>query len=297
MNISRSLFLALTAAMAGTGACNAYVEPAPPPPPAPAPPPPPQRGAYYYRNYYNRPAPPAPPVATYATPSGPYGYPTRPAPPRVPRVRNVRPVGLVTADPGYRPPPPNLGDATIPGPTVEAGVSPPIAVPPAPTAESLPPRVVVPPATPPAPVPPSPASEGCLDTASMPVPECSSLPLDASCGTRSFVLQRCQTYRTYMDAKVATVAISCMQGMSSRQLCGGTAAYDCGKHALAEACPDTELAQMCSIAAASCHTSASDCTALLSGLNEAGKQSVARCIASGCHAGLYSCVEGLAAGR
>jgi hypothetical protein len=127
----------------------------------------------------------------------------------------------------------------------------------------------------------------------MTVPDCSGLRLDASCSNRSFVVHRCETYRSYMDAKIATTAIACMESMSSRQLCGGTAPYDCGKQALSEACPDTGLAQMCAIAASSCKTTASDCTALLSGLNDTGKQEVARCIGRGCKAGLYSCVEGL----
>jgi hypothetical protein len=84
-----------------------------------------------------------------------------------------------------------------------------------------------------------------------------------------------------------------MESMSSKQLCDGENTYDCGKQALSEACPDTDLAQLCSIAASSCRTTASDCTALLSGLNDTAKQAVAKCIATGCHSGLYSCVEGL----
>jgi hypothetical protein len=96
-----------------------------------------------------------------------------------------------------------------------------------------------------------------------------------------------------MDSKVATAAINCMTGMSSAQMCLSTSAYDCGKQALSESCEDSGLTQMCQIAATSCHTTANDCTALLSGLNDAGKQEVAKCIGKGCKAGLYSCVEGL----
>src|SRR6516165_8379288 len=119
MKISRSLFLALTGAMAGT-ACQ--VETVPPP----APPPPPQ-AAYPYSSYYTyrtyapgRPAPPTPPPPAAEGTAPPYAYtypnqPVRQLSPRIPiRNRNLRPVGLVTADPGYRAPPP--GFFTLPGP-------------------------------------------------------------------------------------------------------------------------------------------------------------------------------------
>jgi hypothetical protein len=134
---------------------------------------------------------------------------------------------------------------------------------------------------------------GCLDTSTVAIPDCNSLKIDPSCGIKSFVVQKCNTYRDFLDPQVATVAVSCMEGLSSKQLCDGANTYACGKQALSEACPDTDLAQLCSIAAASCRTTTNDCTALLSGLNDTAKQAVAKCIASGCHAGLYSCVEGL----
>jgi hypothetical protein len=96
-----------------------------------------------------------------------------------------------------------------------------------------------------------------------------------------------------MDPKVAAAAVNCMEAMTSEQICHAMGSYDCGKQALSEACADTGLSQMCEIAAKSCKTTANDCTALLSGLNDAAKQEVARCISRGCQAGLYSCVEGL----
>jgi hypothetical protein len=215
--------------------------------------------------------------------------------PRIPVIARarLRPVGLAKSDPGYKPPPPVMATygslpssstEGLPGPAVERGGGA-VTAPPATTATPAP--------TATASMPPSPATEGCLDTATMPVPDCSGLHVPATCGIRSFLIQRCETYRTYMDPKVATLAIQCMENVPARQQCDAASAYDCGKQALSESCADNELAQMCSIAASSCKTTANDCAALLSGLNDSGKQAVARCIGRGCQAGLYSCVEGL----
>ncbi|MDP9035712.1 MAG: hypothetical protein M3O50_12980, partial [Myxococcota bacterium] len=67
----------------------------------------------------------------------------------------------------------------------------------------------------------------------------------------------------------------------------------CGRTALAQACPDSSVAQLCGIAATACKSSAADCTAMISGLNDSGKQRVAQCVAQGCTAGLASCVDAL----
>jgi hypothetical protein len=127
----------------------------------------------------------------------------------------------------------------------------------------------------------------------MPVPDCSALRLDASCPSRAVVMQRCATYKTYLDPKVAALAIQCMTGLSPKQRCSASNADECGKLALAQACADPGLAPMCHIAATSCKTTASDCTALLSGLSDTGKQKVAECVGRGCQAGLYACIEAL----
>jgi hypothetical protein len=270
MKVSRSLFLALTGAIAGASACHVYVDDQArvPPPPPPAPPVTVHPMAYQYPARY-----PA---------TNPYGV--HQLSPRIPVIRGRgRRVGLVTADPGYRPPPPTVGSYSsategMPNPASEsaARVYPTVTASPAITATA-----------------PSPASEGCLDTAAMTVPDCTGVRVPASCGIRSFLLQRCEAYRKYMDPKVATLAIQCMEGAPPAQQCSATSAYDCGKQALSESCADNDLSQMCAIAASSCHTTASDCAALLSGLNDTGKQEVARCIGQGCKSGLYSCVEGL----
>jgi hypothetical protein len=292
MKISRSLFLALTGAIAGASACHVYVDDQarvpPPPPPAPPSPMAYQYPARYPATYATS-TTLAPNTGTSMTPttaSNPYGVRQISRLPVI-RGRGKR-VGVVTADPGYHPPPPTVasyseslpGSATegMPHPATEVGgkVAPVVTAAPAMTA-----------------TPPGPASEGCLDTSAMATPDCSGLHVPATCGIRSFLVQRCEAYRKYMDAKVATVAIQCMEGAPPSQQCSATNAYDCGKQALSESCADNDLAQMCAIAASSCHTTASDCQALLSGLNDTGKAEVARCIGQGCKAGLYSCVEGL----
>jgi hypothetical protein len=267
MKISRSLFLALTGAIGATTACYVDTNPNPPPPP-------PRPVAYPYQYPPGAyPAQPRPVGTTYYYVNANGQRVAR----RVVYRRRLAPVGKVTADPAYQAPPPMV-TGVVPGPSTEG------------TAAGNPP----PPQATPTPTPAAPTeAQGCLDSTAMAVPDCSSLKFEPSCGIKPFVMEKCKTYRDYLDPSVATVAVSCMESLSSKQLCDASNTYNCGKQALSEACPDNELAQLCTIAATSCKTTASDCTALLSGLNDTAKQAVARCIATGCHAGLYSCVEGL----
>jgi hypothetical protein len=220
MNVDRSLFLVLTAALAG--GCHVYVDD-----------PPPQVAA-------NQSTPPGAPPPPGVQPQAP--------PPPPPRTVAV-----------------NLH--THPAAGGGGGVTPP---------------------------PPSPAPATCLDANAATVPDCATMKApDATCAPFPFPQQKCATYKTYFDPKVAASAISCMAALSSKQVCDATFAYGCGKTALTQACPDPALGQLCAIAATSCKSTPADCTALLSGLNDQGKQQVAQCVAQGCQAGLYSCVEGL----
>jgi hypothetical protein len=151
--------------------------------------------------------------------------------------------------------------------------------------------------TPPAPSggsTPPPPSPSCFDNAAATIPDCASMqPADSSCAPFPFVQQKCAGYKAYLNPKVAAAAVSCMTALTSKQVCDATYAYNCGKSALAQACPDPTVAQLCQIAAAPCRTSASDCASMLSGLNDQGKQTIAQCVAQGCQYGLYSCIEGL----
>jgi len=142
------------------------------------------------------------------------------------------------------------------------------------------------------PTPSSPTS--CLDQGSVAPPTCSA-SLTSSCSGNAFPMQRCQAYLQYFDPKVGANAVNCMNGLGANS-CDAQHAYDCGKAALAQSCPDnTTTAQLCQIAAGPCKVAANDCVTMLSGLNSNGQDAVAQCVAGGCSAGLYSCIEGLGA--
>ncbi|HTQ42877.1 MAG TPA: hypothetical protein VMI75_09010 [Polyangiaceae bacterium] len=145
----------------------------------------------------------------------------------------------------------------------------------------------------PTPNPPAPAPGACLDQGGITAPTCSA-SLTSSCSGNAFPMQRCQAYLQYFDPKVGANAIACMNGLGAN-MCDAQHDYDCGKAALAKACPDNTTAQLCQIAAGPCKVSSSDCVSMLSGLSSAGQDAVAQCVAGGCSAGLYSCIEGLGA--
>jgi hypothetical protein len=149
--------------------------------------------------------------------------------------------------------------------------------------------------TPPGPVPPQP--QGCLDNGAGTVGDCAQMQAaDPSCAPFPFAQTRCNVYKQYFDAKVAASAVRCEVALSAKQVCDSSQSYNCGKTALLQACPDAQVAQFCSIATGPCKVSASDCAAMVSGLNDQGQQQVATCVAQGCGAGLYSCIEGLGGG-
>jgi hypothetical protein len=147
--------------------------------------------------------------------------------------------------------------------------------------------------------PPTPADARtgtCLDELAAPRADCALVRApDASCAPFPFPLQKCAAYQAYFDPKIAEVAVACLAGLSSRQLCDPTQIDACGANALSEACEDPTVGQLCAIAATSCKTTSIECSSIVSGLNDQGKELVAKCIARGCQASLYSCVEGLAA--
>ena len=184
------------------------------------------------------------------------------------------------------PPPPPTSNQSTPTP----------AAPPAPHVVHLKhPGNAVGPAPAPAPGPtPPPAPAGCLDTGQTTVGSCSQMQApDPSCASSNFGQSRCNVYTQFFDPKVAAAAVKCEVGLSSKQVCDSSQSYNCGKAALLQACPDAQVAQFCAIATGPCKISASDCSAMVSGLNDQGQQQVATCVAQGCQAGLYSCVEGL----
>jgi hypothetical protein len=140
------------------------------------------------------------------------------------------------------------------------------------------------------------APAACLDESAAAVPACQLQPLDPSCASNTFPSQRCQTYIADFDPKVAAAAVGCMNKLTGKQLCDSSQAYACGNESLQQACNDPTTAQLCQVAATPCKVGAEDCVVMLSGLNSAGQTAVAQCVAQGCSAGLYSCIEGLNAG-
>ena len=134
----------------------------------------------------------------------------------------------------------------------------------------------------------------CLDTGAEPVGDCNAINLpDANCDQSSSARQKCGVFKTYFDAKVAAIAVSCVTALSPRQLCDPSQPLLCAKTALAQACADPSVVQVCKIAATSCKTTRGECSALLSGLNDEGQLAVAQCVADGCPEGLGGCIDGL----
>ena len=152
--------------------------------------------------------------------------------------------------------------------------------------------------TPPAPTGTDDGAGTCLDELAAPPPDCSLLRApDPSCEPFPLPYQKCESYKAYFDPKIAAVAVACLAGLSSRQLCDPGQIDACGTNALSEACEDRTVGQLCAVAATSCGTSSTECASILSGLNDQAKQLVAKCIANGCQAGLYPCTQGLVAPR
>lgn len=248
-----------------TAACRVVVDqPASPPPPYP----------YSY------------PATPYATTTYPGSYPARsyptaanPSPSYSPRTvpAPAYPTASYAATtPRPSPPQPSPSPADAPRPTRVS------------TLDETPRRAPRAPA-------PTPA---CLDSASAELPDCETVrrPL-ARCSLDTTPRQRCSGYRAYFDPKVAVSAISCLSSLSSRDLCDPARASDCAKIALAEACLDSSVDQLCQIAETPCKTTSSACAATLSGLNDQGQQLVAECVAHGCSGGIDGCVDALTSGR
>jgi hypothetical protein len=117
---------------------------------------------------------------------------------------------------------------------------------------------------------------------------------DRSCAPFPQAQQRCRVYEANFDPKVGAAAAYCMTLLAAKDVCDLTQATACAQSALAQACPDSSVVQLCQIAAGPCKTTEADCSALLSGLNEGGQQGVAQCVAKGCNGGLSACIDALA---
>jgi hypothetical protein len=196
------------------------------------------------------------------------------------------------AQPPPQPPPP-------PSPSAAAPASP--AAPSAPAPAPVPAKTLqmhlggssAAPGTPtPAPGP-APAA-ACLDQGAATAGDCTAIKAPiGSCPAFTALQQKCAAYKNNFDPKVGAAAVSCLSGLNATQLCDATQPLACARAALAQACGDPSVAQLCQIAATPCKSTAADCTTLLSGLNSQGQQAVAQCVAQGCGSGLAGCVDGL----
>jgi hypothetical protein len=127
----------------------------------------------------------------------------------------------------------------------------------------------------------------CIDTGAAAVPDCGQVRSAAGC---PYAQQKCAAYRSYFDPKVAADALSCLGTVTA---CDNRATNSCGRDALAKACIDSQLGELCQIASNKCKMSTVDCESLLSGINDTGKEKIAGCIAQGCGGGLEACVDAL----
>jgi hypothetical protein len=115
----------------------------------------------------------------------------------------------------------------------------------------------------------------------------------ADCRRLPFICQHCEDYKAAFKPKIAERAVACVVGQTGSQLGDGCRTYQCGDEALGGACLDPTAALPCLAISRSCNTTIDECTGLLSGMNETGRQKIVACAAAGCRFGLWSCVEGL----
>jgi hypothetical protein len=144
---------------------------------------------------------------------------------------------------------------------------------------------------------PSPAAPGagaptCFDATASSTDDCAALGAGTSCAASSQT--RCTSYRRYLEPKIASAAYACIHALPQAQACDTAAADQCAKAALGRACADSEVTDLCDIAATPCQTTPQACSALLSGLSDDGKERAARCVGRGCTGGLDACIAELA---
>jgi hypothetical protein len=137
----------------------------------------------------------------------------------------------------------------------------------------------------------------CFDTSNASVGDCAAVPASGTCSGAASAQQICNAFKTYFIPKAAAAAVSCLSGLTSTQACDLTQVSTCGRNALVQACPASSVSQLCQIAATSCKTTASDCSSVLSGLNDQGQEAVAQCVAQGCTGGLLGCIDALAVAK
>jgi hypothetical protein len=123
---------------------------------------------------------------------------------------------------------------------------------------------------------------------------CDLLGADA-CGIAAFRTKQCNDSKTNMKPFIAQQAIACMVAKAST-CTDGTDTYLCKDQALKIACPDPTADDECAHINTLCGIGdggVDQCRQYLSGMTQAGRDSMVSCMELSCSPGLYSCVEGL----
>lgn len=124
---------------------------------------------------------------------------------------------------------------------------------------------------------------------------CTTVREDASCAPFDFVQGMCSSNLSYMKPRIAERAVGCMQALGPKKLCDSTNTYECRDEALRSACADASADAACGAIAQKCSVDQDECRGYLAGLNDVGRQAVAKCLEApdGCRWGVWSCIEGL----
>jgi hypothetical protein len=124
---------------------------------------------------------------------------------------------------------------------------------------------------------------------------CSTLKEDASCAPFDFVRDSCANDLSYLKPRIAERAIGCMRAAGPKKLCEVMPIYGCLDDALRSACADPAADATCAAIVQKCAVPLDECTGYLSGMNDAGRAAVAKCLSNtaSCGYGVWSCIEGL----
>ncbi len=124
---------------------------------------------------------------------------------------------------------------------------------------------------------------------------CSTLKEDASCAPFDFVRDSCANDLSYLKPRIAERAVGCMRAVGPKKLCEVMPIYECLDDALRSACEDPAADAACAAIVQKCPVSLDECRGYLSGMNDAGRAAVAKCLSNAqqCGYGVWSCIEGL----
>ena len=121
--------------------------------------------------------------------------------------------------------------------------------------------------------------------------DCNLLAADA-CTVASFQVGQCNDAKSTMKPFIAQQTIQCI--LDNAAACDPTKTYQCKDAAVHIACPDPTADDECDTIHTACSAvDVAECKQYLSGLKQAGRNSMVSCLTGNCSFGLYTCVEGL----